>query len=290
MTLNDLLRSRKIDPNTVVVLRHRPTEPELRKRLPWLAAERPDVFNAYQQQQGGPLERVMARLAGAGTVASFIAHGAGRALFVGLYSIDAATRKPRTALRSIPALQEIIRLGARESGQPSALWFELNLTSALEEWRGKLIVAWPPPERSWWRRAHRNEIPVAAILEESVLTGAMPSWEDLELSWSDLAVLPASWRASLSQWRGIYFIFDESDGKGYVGSAYGADNLLGRWRSYAARGHGGNVLLRSRRPENFRFSILQRVSPDMGLVEIAALEASWKRRLHTRHPLGLNDN
>jgi hypothetical protein len=103
-------------------------------------------------------------------------------------------------------------------------------------------------------------------------------------------VLPRRLRAKLSEWRAIYFIRDESDGKSYVGSAYGADNLLGRWLNYGERGHGGNVLLRHRDPRHFRFSILQRVSPDMDAAEVIRLESTWKMRLHTRHPLGLNDN
>ena len=52
MTLNDLLRGKNIDPETVLVFRHRPSAPELNKALPWFAAEKPDVFNAYQQTQG----------------------------------------------------------------------------------------------------------------------------------------------------------------------------------------------------------------------------------------------
>src|SRR5437763_938679 len=80
--------------------------------------------------------------------------------------------------------------------------------------------------------------------------------------WEQLAVLPTNWRAKLSEWRAIYYIFDASDGKGYVGSAYGEVNLLGRWLGYAAAGHGGNRLLRLREPKHVQFSILQRVSPD----------------------------
>lgn len=53
MNLNDLLRTKSLDPQHVLVFRHRPMEPELNKVLPWLAAEKPDVFNAYQQTQGG---------------------------------------------------------------------------------------------------------------------------------------------------------------------------------------------------------------------------------------------
>ncbi|SPE28348.1 hypothetical protein SBA6_1100022 [Candidatus Sulfopaludibacter sp. SbA6] len=43
-----------------------------------------------------------------------------------------------------------------ESGRLSGLWFDLVATEFYASWKGKLIVNWPPPERSWWRRAHRN--------------------------------------------------------------------------------------------------------------------------------------
>jgi hypothetical protein len=72
MNLNDLLRDKNIDPKHVLVFRHRPSEPGVNKVLPWLAAERPDVFNAYQQQHGKRLEPVMESLVGKGHVASFI--------------------------------------------------------------------------------------------------------------------------------------------------------------------------------------------------------------------------
>jgi hypothetical protein len=58
---NDLLGKEGIDPKTVLVLRHRPRERELRKVLPWLAAERPDTYNAYQQQQSPSVETAMVR-------------------------------------------------------------------------------------------------------------------------------------------------------------------------------------------------------------------------------------
>jgi hypothetical protein len=178
----------------------------------------------------------------------------------------------------------------REAGRELVLWFELVLTDFYTHWKGRLVVGWPPPERSWWRRAHRNEFPVLAILEDSALDSAMPEWDEPDLTWEELRVLPSRWKSALKQWRGIYYIFDTSDGKGYVGSAYGEGNLLGRWLNYAARGHGGNQLLRQRDPRNFRFTVLQRVSPDMEANDVIRLESSWKQRLHTREPSGLNDN
>ncbi|MGA2487874.1 MAG: hypothetical protein ABSF49_18100 [Roseiarcus sp.] len=59
MNLNDLFRLKGIEPNDVIVMRHRPSEPKLNRVLPWLAAERPDLFNAYQQTQGQKVEKAM---------------------------------------------------------------------------------------------------------------------------------------------------------------------------------------------------------------------------------------
>jgi hypothetical protein len=56
VNLNHLLEAKDIDPKQVLVLRHRPIERELNRVLPWLAAEWPEVFNAYQQTQGETLE------------------------------------------------------------------------------------------------------------------------------------------------------------------------------------------------------------------------------------------
>ncbi len=289
MELNDLLDKKGIDPRQVLVFRHRPFEPELNKRLGWLAVAAPDVFNAYQQTQSEKVEKAMA---GCSYVASFIGHEAGKALFVGLYSVGASKPLTFDEYWRVPAYIELKKLGMKGFGgeRPSVLWFELGLTDFYSCWKGKLIVKWPPPERQWWRRANKNVIPVDVILQESALEDKMPSWDELTLNWTDLGIIPKSWRDVLAQTRGIYYIFDESDGKGYVGSAYGEDNLLGRWQEYASSGHGGNALLRKRKPHNFKFSILQRVSPDMEPNEVIRLETKWKLRLHSGSPFGLNDN
>jgi hypothetical protein len=170
------------------------------------------------------------------------------------------------------------------------LEFTLPLTAWHKDWLGRLVIRWPGLERSWYRWADRNEFPVEAITEESLLAQKVPSWDQMILEWRELAILPTSWRAALSQWRGIYLIIDVSDGKQYIGSAYGLENILQRWLGYARTGHGGNRLLRERNPENFRFSILQRVSPDLDDASVISVESTWKERLATRVPMGLNEN
>jgi len=295
-----MLTSEGIDPTRVLVFRHRPREPELCRVLPWFAAERHELFNAYQQTQSGVrVENALKSLVGGGYVASFIGQDAGRATFVALYDIVSCQPLTRQQYLKLPVYRELRQLGGKakswytkevEAKRPTIQWFELVPKDFYAHWKGKLVVSWPPPERSWWRRAHKNEFSIHAVHEESVFDSQMPPWHKINLSWEELQVLPVRWKALMSQWRGIYFIYDTSGHKGYVGSAYGDSNLIGRWENYGASGHGGNKLLRSRDPANFRFSILERVSPDMPVSEVIALETSWKERLHTYAPAGLNDN
>jgi hypothetical protein len=69
MNFNDLLQSKQINTEQVLVLRHRPSEPELNKVFPLLVADREDLFNAYQQIQRERLEKAMAAMVGGGYLA-----------------------------------------------------------------------------------------------------------------------------------------------------------------------------------------------------------------------------
>jgi hypothetical protein len=289
MQFNDLLQEVKISPKDVMVFRHRPKEPKLRKVLPWLVNENHKVFNAYQQTQGPIVEKSMLR---AKYVASFIGHEAGKALFVGLYEVNDHWSLSFEQYWKEPTLHELktkYEMRGMTDKSATSLWFDLVILPFHEEWKGKLIICWPGKELSWWRWADRNEFAIHAITEDSLLDRKMEKWDELVLSWNELEVIPKKWCEELSRWKGIYYILDTSDGKGYVGAAYGEDNIYGRWRDYGRTGHGGNKELRNRKPENFLFSILQIVAHDMESDNVQSLETKWKKRLHTRD-FGLNDN
>ena len=288
LQLNDLFANEKISLDDVLVMRHRPTEPALRKVLPWLAAERPEIFNAYQQTQSERAERALAK---AKYLASFIGHEAGKAIFVGLYRVGKITPLNYGQYWKVPAYKKMKLMGHRgfTGNRPKILWFDLKLLPFYSDWKGKLVIRWPSPERAWFRWARRNRFPVDAILNESCFSRGMPDWSEISLTWDELKIIPSSWRDRLKEWRGVYLIYDAHEQKGYVGSAYGHENILGRWTNYLAQGHGGNKLLRKSQPKNLRFSILQRVSPDLAADEVVRFENSWKIRLLTRE-FGLNKN
>lgn len=282
--LSHLLADAGVDLERTLVMRHRPTEPALRQALSVYAAEFPDKYNAYQRSQKPRQEKMLTR---AKRLVSFLGVTPKEALFIGVYEVKGFRAISDDEYWAIPENQEFRQLGS--SIRTSTFWFDLRLMSALKEWSGKLVVGWPGLERAWVRWAEGNIFPVRAMFPESVLAKPAPPWRELAVDWSRLQLLPKMWREQLAQWRGVYLIRDTSDGKCYVGSAYGEQNILGRWLNYAAKGDGGNVKLRERDPIKFVFSILERVSPDAPMEDVVALEATWKTRLDTRKT-GLNIN
>jgi hypothetical protein len=269
------------------MLRHTPEQPRLRRVLPWLAEMYPDAFNAYQQTQGKIVEERMKK---AQYVAAFIGHSPGSAMFVGLYRRCGESQRTADALNTDPACQTLVSYGLSPETK-TRLWFDLRpVETFYPDWKGKLIIKWPPKDITWHRFANRYPFILTTIHAESLLSKQPPaSYREWDLQWDELRLLPESWKAKLRDWCGIYYIFDVSDGKGYVGKASGGQNLLGRWLNYADSGDGGNVKLRGRDPLNFRFSILELIPGDMEDAEVEPREQNWMLRLRTRtHTHGLN--
>lgn len=291
LTFNQLLRFSGIELRDVVVFRHRPWEPALNRVFDNIVNQRRDLFDCYQSTHAPNTEAALSR---ARYVASFIRYRPKLALFVGLYENLGQRHLTVTEYQSRPLHLELMSRGMgghkASDGREKVIEFDLRPTDWRNDWSERLIIQWPGLERSWYRWADRNEFSVEAIAEHSCLVQPIPSWDELTLDWQELALVPQHWKAALSQWRGVYLIIDRSDGKQYVGSAYGAENLLQRWKEYERTGHGGNKSLKLRDPTNFSFSILQRTSPDLPDSDVIALEGTWKDRLRSRAPFGLNEN
>lgn len=97
--------------------------------------------------------------------------------------------------------------------------------------------------------------------------------------------------------KGVYLICDKSNGKKYVGSAYGDAGIWSRWACYIGTGHGWNDELTKLVCEkginyarnNFTFSLLEimtMTTPDKSILD---RESFWKNVLLTREH-GYNKN
>src|SRR5579872_5165284 len=154
--LKDFLTKQGFDLDKIIVLRHRPTEQALNKVLPWLAAEKPEVFNAYQKAQNPDAERALMK---ADIVASFIALEDEKALFVGLYRRTGERSITEQQYWAMPENMEMKPFGLGGiRNRDTAMWFDLEPLEFCKELKGRLVIRWPAG-RLWWRWAKSNDFP-----------------------------------------------------------------------------------------------------------------------------------
>lgn len=126
------------------------------------------------------------------------------------------------------------------------------------------------------------------------------SYENVDLSWDDLrrVLKNKTWQAALENQKGVYLITDTKANKRYVGSAYGENMMLGRWKHYAENGHGGNKDLKrlveekglDYIKESFRYSILDIYKAKVNNDIIIQREHWWGKILLTDSKTGFGYN
>lgn len=293
MKFNDALVASGLSPSDVAVVLHKTTQQPLRRMFPSLVFEEPDLFDAYQSVHSAQATRTLCKRP---YMASFIPYGGAEMLFVGIYEVVEALTKPTTEIYRDPSFRSLAEdFGATDTAPErniarfsEQVHFSTRLTNHMSELRGRLQIG-QPTGRAYVRLAENLQAPILAITVMQITAPQPPAWDAFIVDADMLHTLPQSWQDRLSQWRGVYLITDESDGARYVGSAYGEENLLGRWRTHLAGKQGITRSLSKRNTAKFRFSILQLVSPTAPMEEVIAAENSWKERLHTR-AFGLNEN
>lgn len=149
LDFNTLLELVDLDPTDTLIVRHFPVEKKLRRVLPSLVEERPELWLAYQQIQWVTLEKAMTK---GKHVASFIGLDPGRATFAGIYRIGPWFSLDLKDYSLFPGNLELEQLGmsGRTPDMPNCLAFDLQLLDHYREWVGKLTVTWPKPAQNWW--------------------------------------------------------------------------------------------------------------------------------------------
>ncbi len=175
--------------------------------------------------------------------------------------------------------------------------FEYETLVEYEKYFGRLIVKFKNTSQNMIRTATSvmDDCEVVQILPDTFDNDIFPGYDKVNLSWDDLTRVleKESWKTALQNQKGIYLISDTSNGKKYVGSAYGENMILGRWKSYVKTDHGGNSELKKLEyghiRKYFRYSILDIFKSTTDDNLIIQRESWWKEVLQTRE-FGYNEN
>jgi hypothetical protein len=238
-------------------------------------------FEFYQQEQS-PTVRPFHDC---DVILSFLGIEGHKAQFYGAYEVLGHGPFTKDDLSRFPGWMA----EAHQDGQPR-IKYQLRELEAFRSYRGRLIVQWKST-RGWHQK---KDLEIYELLPATVAT-LFPGYQEVLLSFDALKAIFADprahrdWQAALKANAGIYRIVDLSDGKIYIGSAYGGGGLWARWQTYAKTGHGGNKLLKDREPANFQWSIVRTLSTTMSPRDVIGLEALEKQK-HGSRAVGLNGN
>ena len=175
--------------------------------------------------------------------------------------------------------------------------YEYQVLTEYEKYFGRLIVKYKNKSQNLIRLATSviNDCEVVQLLPDTFDNDIFPGYEKVRLSWGELrrVIEKEGWKTALQNQKGVYLITDISNGKMYVGSAYGENMLLGRWNSYVRTGHGDNVELKrigiDHIQKYFEYSILDIFKSTIDDQTVIDRESWWKITLKTRQ-FGYNQN
>ncbi len=177
--------------------------------------------------------------------------------------------------------------------------YSTNIIEKYEKYFGRLVIKYHNKSQQLCRNANTimDKLVVTEILPASYEGKSFPGYENVTITWNELNTIlknqKQDWITALKNQKGIYLITDVSNGKHYVGSAYGKEMLLQRWTCYNETGHGGNVKLKKLPfiyiKNNFKYSILETYNSTIPDDVIIKREQWWKNALESIE-FGYNDN
>jgi len=179
----------------------------------------------------------------------------------------------------------------------NGIGYEYEILPEYQKYFGRLIIRYKNRVQTMIRLAKTvmDNCEVVQLLPEPFDNDIFPGYDRVNITWKTLSrvISKESWKTALKNQKGVYLITDISTGKMYVGSAYGKNMILGRWKSYVKNGHGGNIELKKFSFEyikrNFKYSILEIFKSTIDDNIIIERESWWKSVLLTKE-FGYNRN
>ena len=168
--------------------------------------------------------------------------------------------------------------------------------------RLKVKLKKPPRGRAFCLEHHFEKMMVSEILKQPYSGDNFVGYEKIHHSFEILSLIfkneKLDWKSALENIKGVYAIIDQSNGKAYIGSAYGDLGIWARWSCYIGTGHGYNDELTSLiqkegfeyAKKNFKFVLLEYRSMKVDDKIIIERENYWKEVFISRGQFGYNKN
>jgi hypothetical protein len=190
-----------------------------------------------------------------------------------------------------------IGLITKDLNKLNGVGYEYRNLPEYEKYLGRIIIKFKNNAQTMIRNAESviDDCYVSQILPDTFDNDLFPGYEKINISWGEMqrVLEKDNWKTALQNQKGVYLLTDISNGKVYVGSAYGESMILGRWRAYVKTGHGGNVGLKrlsfEHIKQNFKYSILDIYKSTTDDQIIIERENWWKETLQSRQ-FGYNEN
>lgn len=277
---SDILIKAGLDPAKVQLIRHVMNDKDFR------ACYEKNMVKEYTGEQKKDFNK------GYDYWAVFISGKGTEARFYKLYRVGTVMpRCPEVMPKDYPCPQTFEKPGD---------YYELEESDLLKEFENRLIIEWGGAARAWHQKGTTEKEIVE--IKNNHHKVKFVGYENVVLSYEKLKEIVENdmehyelWHTALSNVKAVYLILDTKNGQQYVGSAYGDDGLLERWKCYADTFHGNNKLLKDLicdypdRYQYFQFSILQIFSMSTPDEIIINAESLWKRKLGTKE-YGMNAN
>lgn len=275
MDLDEIIRLKGFDPKTFRLVRHGFKEIDPLRTYQSNRA----LFEAYQSFQS------KGKFADAKYIAAFAPFHGTQAMLLGVWRVDGET------IPNSDAPPSQLTLIASYNWSLDGSYYHLCEQSEFNEFSGRLIIDWGGSTRSWVQT--KTSKPVTALLPPNAIA-EFESYESTVLMHHELvqmmrnSISNYTWHNALRSVNGIYCITDTRNGRNYVGSAYGAGGIWGRWSNYSLNGHGDNkrlVALLAEEPqavEALQFSILEILPATSTPKDAVTKENLWKQKLGSR--------
>lgn len=181
--------------------------------------------------------------------------------------------------------------------------YNLTLLNDFKEYRKRLIIKIKKKVGRTYNRVYNNIddylIPEVYEITPDMSIKKFNGYQNVSLMYKELkiALSDPTWIGALKNIKAVYVIVDTSNGKLYIGSAYGSGGLLNRWNEYLSNLTGGNKkfeeLVADNGKEyiqnNFKYSIIEIFDTKTKDEYIVERENYWKNVFETKNK-GMNKN